>query len=198
MMVVGVTGGIGSGKSAVTEHFQKLGITVVDADVIARAIVAPSSPVLAAIVAQFGDAVLHPDGSLNRATLRAIIFAENTAKQQLNSIMHPAIRAEIHNQLAAATSPYVILSAPLLLENGLERLCNRVLVVDVPERVQLQRTVNRDSVNEAQVFAIMAAQLKRTERTAQADDIIDNSGSLTDLYAQVEKLHTQYLKTLNQ
>lgn len=198
MMVVGVTGGIGSGKSAATEHFQKLGITVVDADVIARAIVAPNSPVLQTIVAQFGDEVVHADGSLNRAKLRAAIFADDVAKQQLNSIMHPAIRDEIHRQLAAATSPYVILSAPLLLENGLEHLCNRVLVVDVPEAVQLQRTVNRDSVDEAQVLSIMAAQLKRAERTAKADDIIDNSGSLTDLHSQVEKLHTQYLKALNE
>ena len=198
MMVVGVTGGIGSGKSAATEHFQKLGITVVDADVIARAIVAPNSPVLQAIVAQFGNEVVHADGSLNRATLRAAIFADDVAKQQLNSIMHPAIRDEIHRQLAAASSPYVILSAPLLLENGLEHLCNRVLVVDVPEAVQLQRTVNRDSVDEAQVLSIMAAQLKRAERTAKADDIIDNSGSLTDLHAQVEKLHSQYLKALNE
>ena len=198
MMVVGVTGGIGSGKSAATEHFQKLGITVIDADVIARAIVAPNSPVLQAIVGQFGDDVVHTNGSLNRAKLRATIFANDVAKQQLNSIMHPAIRDEIHRQLAVATSPYVILAAPLLLENGLEHLCNRVLVIDVPEAVQLKRTVNRDSVDEAQVLSIMAAQLKRAERTAKADDIIDNSGSLTDLHAQVEKLHSQYLKALNE
>ena len=198
MMVVGVTGGIGSGKSAATEHFQKLGITVIDADVIARAIVAPNSPVLQAIVGQFGDDVVHTNGSLNRAKLRATIFANDVAKQQLNSIMHPAIRDEIHRQLATATSPYVILAAPLLLENDLEHLCNRVLVIDVPEAVQLKRTVNRDSVDEAQVLSIMAAQLKRAERTAKADDIIDNSGSLTDLHAQVEKLHSQYLKALNE
>jgi len=198
MMVVGVTGGIGSGKSAATEHFQKLGITVIDADVIARAIVAPNSPVLQAIVGQFGDDVVHTNGSLNRAKLRATIFANDVAKQQLNSIMHPAIRDEIHRQLAVATSPYVILAAPLLLENDLEHLCNRVLVIDVPEAVQLKRTVNRDSVDEAQVLSIMAAQLKRAERTAKADDIIDNSGSLTDLHAQVEKLHSQYLKALNE
>ncbi|MEX1222803.1 MAG: dephospho-CoA kinase [Idiomarina sp.] len=193
MMVVGVTGGIGSGKTTVTDLFAAHGITVVDADVVARAIVMPGQPCLQRLQNAFGDDVLTQDGSLNRAWLRDKIFSDNTAKKQVNDIMHPAIRTELLRQLHSADSPYVILSAPLLVENQLTKLCNRVLVVDVTTATQRQRTLARDGVSAAQVDAILAAQASRAERLAAADDVIDNNGPVNALTEQVAQLHQQYL-----
>ncbi|MCL4408833.1 dephospho-CoA kinase [Aliidiomarina haloalkalitolerans] len=192
--ILGVTGGIGSGKSTATERFAAHGIVVVDADEVARQVVAPGSDVLAKIAKQFGPRVLTQDGSLNRAELRQIIFADPEAKAWLNQLMHPAIRSEMLQQLQAATSPYVILSAPLLLENGLEQYCQRVLVIDVAESVQRERTQARDQVSSEQVNAILASQLNREQRVAKADDIVDNSGSVRDLQEKIDRLHEYYLR----
>lgn len=192
--IVGVTGGIGSGKTTVTNEFQKLGIEVIDADVIAREVVEPGSEALEHIQARFGNDVLHTDGSLNRAWLREAIFSHPDDKAWLNQLLHPRIRTRIESQLNAAESPYAILSAPLLLENQLTYLTDRVLVVDVAEQTQIERTMQRDNNNQAQVQAIMDAQMSRQQRCAAADDIVNNDGTLDDVYDQVQKLHQTYLK----
>ncbi len=194
--VVGITGGIGSGKTAVTDQLQALGITVVDADLAARVIMEPGRPALAAVAARFGEAILLADGQLDRAALRRIVFADASQRQWLEQLTHPLIGEEIVRQLAAADSPYVVLSSPLLLETSQKTLCDTVVVVDVPEQMQLQRTMQRDANDEAQVRRIMAAQLSREERLAGADRVIDNSGSLAELRAQVEGLHRDLLEAL--
>ena len=192
MFIVGVTGGIGSGKTTVTRLFEQRGVVVVDADVIARHTLERGSQALQAVRQRYGEVALQADGSLNRAWLRAHIFAHPAEKQWLNQLTHPLIRAEIIKQLHAATSAYVMLSAPLLIENGLQQLCQRVLVVDVDEATQLQRTAERDQVNPQQVQAIMQAQASRQQRLAHATEVLDNSGSSADLPPQVEKLHQLY------
>jgi dephospho-CoA kinase len=191
--VVGVTGGIGSGKSAATAEFEKLGITVVDADVVARQVVMPGTPCLQAIAEHFGDAILTADRELNRKALRQRVFSNPEEKEWLNKLLHPAIRQEIISQLEQAGSPYVILSAPLLLENGLEKYCQRVLVVDVPESLQISRTIHRDDSPKSEVEAIMKAQLSRNERLKRANDVLNNDGSLEQLEQQVLQLHQRYL-----
>ena len=194
-LVVGVTGGIGSGKSAVTGRFEALGITVVDADLASRVIVQPGRPALAAIAEHFGDDILLDDGNLDRAELRARVFRDPEERRWLEQLTHPLIGQEILDQLAAASSPYVILSSPLLLETSQAGLTHRVLVVDVPEEIQLQRTMARDDNDEQQVRAIMAAQMQRQERLARADHVIDNSGPLQALDARVAELHQLFLNT---
>jgi len=191
--VVGVTGGIGSGKSAATAEFEKLGITVVDADVVSRQVVMPGSPCLQAIAEHFGGDLLTDKGELDRKALRQKIFSDPAEKDWLNNLLHPAIRKEILAQLAQASSPYVILAAPLLLENNLDKYCHRVVVVDVPEELQLQRTIQRDDSPKEEVEAIMKAQLSREKRLLKADDILNNEGSLDALRRQVNQLHQRYL-----
>lgn len=192
MFVVGVTGGIGSGKTTVTRLFEQLGVVVVDADVIARHILDAGSPAMQAVAERYGDQALHQDGSLNRAWLRAHIFAHPAEKDWLNQLTHPLIRQHILQQLQAAQSAYVILSAPLLIENGLQQLCQRVLVVDVDEQTQRQRTSSRDQVSSAQVEAVMKAQASRQQRLAHATEVIDNHGSQADLLPRVKQLHQLY------
>jgi len=192
--IVGVTGGIGSGKSAVTERFEQRGITVVDADLAARVVVEPGRPALAEIAAHFGADILLADGSLDRAALRALVFAEPAERLWLEALTHPLIGAEILAQIAAATSPYTILSSPLLLETSQKELVNCVVVVDVPASLQLARTVSRDGNDEAQVKRIMAAQMQRDARLAEADIVIDNSGAIDALDARVEELHREFLQ----
>ena len=191
--VVGITGGIGSGKSAVTQRLEKLGIAVVDADLVARLVVEPGTAALVAIAAHFGDDILLSDGQLNRAALRRIVFDNTEERRWLEGVTHPAIREEIARQLQEATSDYVVLSSPLLLESGQATFAQYVVVVDVPESVQLERTMRRDSNDEALVRQIMAAQLPREERIARADEAIDNSGSLEQLNAAVDALHQRLL-----
>jgi dephospho-CoA kinase len=188
---VGVTGGIGSGKSAVTAQLQEHGITVVDADLIAREVVAPGSAAIDAIAEHFGSAVIAADGSLDRAALRRIVFAEPAQREWLEQLTHPLIRELIAQRLAAATPPYVVLSSPLLLETSQREFVDHVVVVDVPEALQVERTMARDANSEAQVRAIMAAQLGREERIAGADSVIDNSGDLAALREAVDGLHTR-------
>lgn len=193
-IIIGLTGGIGCGKSTISDEFARLGITIVDADIIARDVVAPNSPGLAAIVTRFGHDIIAADGSLDRAKLRKIIFAEPTQTQWLNALLHPLIRTEMERQLQASQSHYTILSVPLLLENNLDELCDRVLVVDVNEATQLARVSSRDNSDIATINAIIAAQIDRPSRLDKADDIIDNSGDISQSLTQVRKLHHFYTK----
>ena len=193
MFVVGITGGIGSGKSAVTDHLETLGITVVDADKVARVVVEPGTSGLAAIAEHFGADILLVDGGLDRAALRKIVFNNPDERKVLEGITHPRIRDEITRQLSEASSPYVVLSSPLLLESGQNTFADYVVVVDVPEEVQLRRTMARDDNSEALVKQIMAAQLDRQTRLSRADTSITNDTSLTELYERVETLHEDLL-----
>lgn len=198
MFTVGLTGGIGSGKSAVAQLFRQHGITVVDADQAAREAVLPGSPALAAIRAHFGAAVLKEDGSLDRAWLRDAVFADPKQRQWLEALLHPAIAVLIDEALNSATSPYAILESPLLLETSQHALVDRVLVVDVSEATQVARAVRRDGSDEAQIRAIMDAQISRHGRLGRADDIIDNDGSLSALEPAVAALHQRYLALAGQ
>ncbi len=195
--IIGVTGGIGSGKTAVSDRFAERGITVVDADIASRAVVEPGRTALSAIAEHFGDEVISPNGSLDRALLRQKVFADEAERKWLERLTHPLIRDEIINGLEQATSPYALLVSPLLVESGQSELTQRILVIDVDEAVQLKRTMARDDNPEAQVKAIMAAQASRETRLDYADDVIHNSGSLDDLNQQIEQLHQQYLQLAN-
>lgn len=192
-LVVGITGGIGSGKSAVTRRLEQHGITVVDADVAARIVVEPGRPALAAIAAHFGAGILQADGTLDRAALRARVFLDESERRWLEQLTHPLIGQEIVDQINASRSPYTVLSSPLLLDTSQKALADCVVVVDVPEALQLERTMVRDSNDQAQVQRIMAAQMSRDARLALADIVIDNSGSLADLELQVDELHKEFL-----
>ena len=192
-LVVGITGGIGSGKSAVTDRFEQHGITVVDADKAARVIVEPGRPALQSIAEHFGEDILLPDGALDRAALRAKVFADESERHWLEQLTHPLIGQEIFDQLSAADSAYTILSSPLLLETSQKSLTDLVVVVDVPEDVQLARTMARDDNDEAQVKRIMAAQMSRSERLEKADIVIDNNRGLAELDELVGELHKEFL-----
>ena len=192
-LVVGITGGIGSGKSAVTERFEKLGVTVVDADLAARVVVEPGRPALAAIAERFGDSILLDDGNLDRAALRKTVFANEAERKWLEQLTHPLIGEEILQQLQSANSAYAILSSPLLLETSQGDLTDLTVVVDVPEEVQILRTMSRDSNDEEQVRRIMAAQMPREQRLEKADIVIDNSRSLGELDDVVAELHKEFL-----
>jgi|SRR5690554_1762694 len=197
-VVIGLTGGIGSGKTTVSNEFAALGIKVVDADVIAREVVAPGEPLLSVLAQTFGTDILVNDGenkgALNRAALRHIVFADDEKKKLLNSIMHPAIRERLLTHLEAAKSSYVILSAPLLFENQLDQYCHRVLVIDVPEATQIERTKQRDGVSDKQIKAILNSQWSREQRLAKADDVLDNSLPIATLASRVAVLHQAYCK----
>jgi dephospho-CoA kinase len=193
-LIIGVTGGIGSGKSAVTEQFEALGITVVDADLAARVIVEPGKPALAAIAEHFGSNIIQADGNLDRAALRAKVFSDDAERLWLEQLTHPLIGQEILDQISASTSAYTILSSPLLLETSQKELVDYMVVVDVPESVQLERTMSRDDNDRAQVERIMSAQMQREDRLQKADKVIDNSGSLQQLGPVVEALHEEFLE----
>lgn len=193
-MIVGLTGGIGSGKSEVSARFEKLGILVVDADIIAREVVALGTPALTAIAIHFGNQILLHDGTLNRQKLRELIFDEPTEKSWLENLLHPIIRNETIRQLNQSKSAYSILSSPLLLETSQRELVDRILVVDVAEELQLARASHRDGNNLPQIKKIMATQMARAERCQKADDIIHNHGDLKELDEQIQHLHARYLK----
>lgn len=194
MLVIGITGGIGSGKTAVSDRFAARGIAVVDADLASRVVVEPDRPALAAIREHFGDEVIADDGSLDRAALRGKVFADPAERRWLEQLLHPLIGEELRSGLQVATSPYAVLVSPLLFEAGQISLADRVLVVDVPEDLQVERTAARDGNSAEQVRAIMAAQADRETRLARADDVIVNDGGLDELDAAVETLHQSYLK----
>lgn len=192
--IVGLTGGIGSGKTAASDWFKAQGITIVDADVVAREVVEPGTPALAAISGHFGNQVLQADGTLDRAALRRIVFDAPDERRWLEQLLHPLIAQEIVHQLAAATSAYAMLVSPLLFETGQKAFVVRTLLIDVPEEVQLARTAARDKVEASQVRAIMAAQMPREARRELANDIVLNDGDLATLHARLEPLHRDYLE----
>ena len=197
--VVGLTGGIGSGKSAVAELFARRGITVVDTDAIAHSLTASGGAAIEAIRESFGSGYITPDGALDRARMRALVFRDPPSKRRLERILHPRIRAEGTARLAAAESPYAILVVPLLVEAGTDRnRYQRVLVVDCSEQVQVERVTRRNNLAEDEVRRIVASQADRQQRLDAADDVVDNSGALADLEPQVEKLHLRYLALARQ
>ncbi len=191
--VVGLTGGIGSGKSAATAYFENLGIDIVDADEVARDVVAPGSEGLKEIVNRFGNSILLEDGNLNRAALREKVFSDINEKNWLNNLLHPLIRSRMQHLIGESTSPYCILSVPLLVENKLTEMCNYVVVVDCPETMQLERALKRDGSTEETIRNIMASQATRNERIEAADTVLDNSTTLSALSAQIADLHNTLL-----
>lgn len=193
VFVVGLTGGIGSGKSAATACFEKLGIDIVDADEVARDVVAPGSQGLKEIASRFGDGILLEDGNLNRAILREKVFADDVEKHWLNNLLHPLIRSRMQYLIGESTSPYCILSVPLLVENKLTEMCNYVVVVDCPEAMQLERALKRDGSTEQTIRNIMASQATREERIKAADTVLDNSTTLSALSTQITDLHNTLL-----
>ena len=195
--ILGVTGGIGSGKSAATQWFESQGIQVVDADIVAREVVEKGQPALQKIQQAFGDWVLQPDGSLDRRALREYIFQNPEARQTLEKITHPAIRQSIIQQLQKPRSAYVILVSPLLFETNQHELVNHTLLVDASEQTQIQRASQRDGQNQEQIQKIIAAQMPRERKRELANDVVFNDGLLEHLHQQLEPLHQSYLKRTN-
>lgn len=194
-VIIGLTGGIGSGKTTVANIFAQYGIAIVDADIVAREVVEPGTPALKAISDYFGSEFILADGQLDRSKLRHKVFANPNDKQWLNKLLHPLIRNEMTHQCQQANSPYCILVAPLLIENGIHKTVDKVLVVDVLAKTQIARTVSRDNNSVAQVQKILDAQLSREERLQHADFVISNeSKSTSSLNEQVERLHRKILK----
>jgi dephospho-CoA kinase len=192
---IGLTGGIASGKSTVTQRFAELGVPVIDADVASRSVVEPGKPGLAHVVRRFGAKVLDAEGHLDRRALRALIFNDSDSRAALDAILHPLIRAEMEREAAAAQGPYVVMAIPLLIESGNARArVDRVLVVDVDETLQIQRVQARDGGSPEQARAILASQASRSARLAEADDVLLNAGSVADLRQAVDRLHEQYLQ----
>lgn len=192
--VLGLTGGIGCGKTAISSMFEELGITIVDADIIARQVVAPNTIGLNEIVSYFGNEILLPDGILNRAVLRERIFANNDDKEWLNKLLHPLIRNKILIDLNATTSAYVVLVAPLLFENSLDKYCNQTLLIDVANSVQIKRTTQRDNVSVEQVKSIIAAQMPREHKQQKADAILNNDRDLALVKTDLLRLHKNHLQ----
>lgn len=189
---VGLTGGVASGKSLVSEQFRQLGVPVLDADQVARAVVEPGTPALAEIVKAFGASVLQADGTLDRRRLREIVFADPESRRRLEQITHPHIRASIRAWLDLQTTPYCILENAILFESGMDGMVDRVLVVDVPEATQLARLVSRDGVDQPLAQKMMMAQSPRPMRLDRADDVLDNTGSPVETAAAVARLHEVY------
>ena len=196
MMIVGLTGGIGSGKSEAARLFAALGVPVIDTDTIAHELTAAGQPALANIAAAFGEEAISPDGSLNRPYMRKKVFSDSSAKQTLEGILHPMIRAEVTARLSAnASAPYQIVMVPLLFETGAySTMIARSLVIDCDESLQVRRAMARSRLTEMEVRAIMDTQCFREQRLALADDVIDNSGSLENLETQVREKHEKYIR----
>lgn len=192
-MIVGLTGGVASGKSLVEKQFRALGVPVIDADQVARDVVAPGQPALADIRARFGAEMLTADGQLDRRRMRTLVFADPAARRQLEAITHPAIRDRLHQWREALTAPYGVLSAAILVESELANLADRILVVDAPESMQLTRLMQRDEVPETLARGMIAAQASRAERLARADDILRNDGEPAPVVQAVARLHEHYL-----
>ena len=196
--IVGLTGGIGSGKTTIANLFANLGVPLVDADVVAREVVEKDSPLLSKIVEHFGPQILTKQGELNRAALREIVFHHDEEKQWLNNLLHPAIRERMKQQLSEQTAPYTLFVVPLLIENKLTALCDRILVVDVSPQTQLARSAQRDNNNFEQIQRIMNSQVSQQERLKWADDVINNDGELAQnlphLQQKVLELHQFYLQ----
>ncbi|MDP2501477.1 dephospho-CoA kinase [Vibrio splendidus] len=193
-IIIGLSGGIASGKTTVANLFNEhFNIDIVDADIVAREVVAVGSDGLKQITDHFGEAILLEDGSLNRSKLRELIFSDPTEKQWLNDLLHPMIRNKIDSDLSKVTSPYGLLVAPLLVENQMQSMADRVLIVDVPTEVQIERTISRDNVSREQVASILKSQASREQRLAVADDVIKNHTKNQELLPQITDLHQKYL-----
>ncbi|WP_019141973.1 dephospho-CoA kinase [Noviherbaspirillum massiliense] len=190
---VGLTGGIGSGKSTVTDMFAERGAAIVDTDQIAHQLTAPGGAAIAAIQSEFGDSFITPSGAMDRARMRARVFADSEAKKRLEAILHPLIRIESDRAASQVPGSYLIFVVPLLVESGTwKQRLSRVCVVDCPEHLQVKRVMSRSGLNESQVLAIMATQATRQARLSAADDVILNEGSQADLRPQVDRLHALY------
>lgn len=197
-LIIGLTGGIGSGKSAAAERFAELGAEVIDTDAIAHELTAASGPAIEPIRAVFGTEVINHVGALDRAAMRQRVFGNSSARKQLEAILHPMIRAESARRCSLSTAPYVVLAVPLLIESGhWKQRCDRVCVIDCPEALQLQRVMERSGLEEAQVRAIMATQASREARLAAADDVVDNSHDIGSLRRQIDALHARYILLAN-
>ena len=194
MLIIGLTGGIGSGKSVASDKFKSLGITVVDADVASRTVVEPGKPALKEIEDHFGSGIITAEGKLDRNNLREIIATDPEERKWLESVTHPKIGEQITKEISESTSVYTLFVAPLLLETNSQEMCSRVVVVDVPKDVQIRRTAKRDKVSPNQVEQMVAAQMEREKRLEKADDVLLNSGTIEDLEKQVEELHKKYIK----
>jgi len=194
MLKIGLTGGIGSGKSAATAQFAALGAPVIDADIVARTVVEAGSPGMLAIQKRFGPGILNKDGTLDRRRLRDLVFSDKKARADLESILHPRIRQQMWVQFNQFNEAYAILDIPLLFETKQNQQMDRVVVVDCPRELQIERICKRDHISEADAVAILQAQISREERLAGAHDIIDNSGTLLELSEQVNALHNSYLE----
>jgi len=192
MLVVGLTGGIGSGKSTVANLFANLGVPIIDADLVAREVTQPNQPAFASIIKHFGTDILLPNGTLDRTKLRNIIFANAKQRLWLEHLLHPRIREEMNIQINKLSSPYCIAVIPLLLEVEFYSFINRILVVDAPEQAQIQRVMIRDEAMQPDIEAILKTQASRQDRKAHAHDIITNDGVMDDLVPQVKKLHEKY------
>lgn len=194
MLIIGLTGGIGSGKSTVTKLFSSYGVPIIDADTIARQVTSPGQPALREICALFGEEIVDDNGQLKRKQLRNIIFSDRQKREQLEAILHPLIQQRMLEQAAMAShrAAYAILSIPLLLESGWQHLLDRILVIDTNERNQLQRTMQRDNIDKKTAQTIIDTQINRQDRLLAADDIIDNEGSIDELQQQVQQLHQKY------
>ncbi|QXP91354.1 dephospho-CoA kinase [Methylococcus capsulatus] len=192
MLVVGLTGGIGAGKSTVARMFAARGVEVFEADEVAHRLLEPGQPALKAVVRAFGSGILGADGRLDRAALRRRVFAEPKARKRLEGIVHPLVYAELARLVLGAAGSYCVLSVPLLLETGRRRFVDRLLVVDCPESLQIERVVRRSGLRPEEVRAIMAAQVSRSERLAAADDVIVNAADTAGLEAEVDALHRRY------
>ncbi|MDZ7662331.1 dephospho-CoA kinase [Thiohalophilus sp.] len=193
MLIVALTGGIGSGKSTVADAFARRGVPIIDTDVIARELVAPGQPALAQIAAHFGDSILTADGQLDRGALRAIVFADPARRRALEQILHPRIRDEVRRRLDGLQGPYCLVVIPLLAETGDYPFVDRVLLVEADEETRVRRTMARDQLSREQVAQILASQSSRDQRRALADDLIDNSRDLEQLEQQIDTLHEKYL-----
>ena len=194
MLIIGLTGGIGSGKSVASSKFKSLGITVVDADVASRTVVEPGKPALKEIEDHFSSGIITAEGKLDRNKLREIIATDPEERKWLESVLHPKIGEQITKEISESTSVYTLFVAPLLLETNSQERCARVVVVDVPKEVQIRRTAKRDKVSPNQVEQMVAAQMEREKRLEKADDVLLNSGTIEDLEKQVEELHKKYMQ----
>lgn len=194
MLVIGLTGGIGSGKSTVAHIFQSLGVPVIDADIITRELVEPGQDALRDIAGHFGNDIIQTDGHLDRAQLRERIFCNPEERAALENILHPRAKQLVQTRISELNSPYCIISAPLLIESGWTDMVQRILVVDIPSKLQIQRTIARDNITDKQAQAIIDSQIDRDARLATADDVLDNTGDIATLTIHINTLHKEYLR----